>query len=129
MSGNRIPAAVALWPIDGGPLLQGVISSTANPVVAVAGLPGVIIRVYQIMFVVSSTTNITFQDGVTALSGSMAMLANGSVEWELNGWPWFTTSAGNAFQIGNALGAQVSGTIYYTLTPPSIPGAVPYDAL
>lgn len=106
--------SVWLQPQNGYPILPAVINSSAATVPAVAAISGNIIRVYKIFFVVGGTTNLTFEDGSTALSGPMPFVANGSLVLDMNGTPWFTTSSGNAFNILNSGAASVNGTVYYT---------------
>ncbi len=114
---NRPGAAVSIWPIDGGPLFQLAINSAAATVVAIPAIAKTILRIHRIWFVVAATTNLTFEDGGSALSGAVPMLANGAFVLDLSGWPWFTTSSGNAFNILNSGTAQISGTVDYTKAP------------
>lgn len=99
-------------------LSKSVVNSAAGgSLPAPAGTAGQIIRVYKLFLVISGTTNITFQDGSTALSGPMAFIANGAIALGMDGQPWFTTSSGNAFNVNSSGAVQVSGTVYYTSTP------------
>jgi hypothetical protein len=122
---NRPSAAITVWPIDGGPLFQAPINGASATVTVIAATAGTIFRVYKIWLVTGGPTNLTFEDGTTALDGPVPMLSNGSIVLDMDGWPWFTTSVGNAFNILNSGTAQISGTVYYTQTPTT----VPYDAL
>lgn len=87
----------------------------------VAAVAGQSVQVYQIFFVVSADTIITFYDGVggTALTGPISMKANGSVVLDFvrgsreADQPWFRTTEGNAFIINQSGTAQVSGRVYY----------------
>lgn len=100
---------------DSTVLLTAVVSATATSIVAVTGLAGTRIRVYKLFLVVGGTTNLTFEDASTALSGALPMVANGSITLDMDGTPWFSCGAGNNFTIGSSGSAiQVSGTIYYT---------------
>ncbi len=92
-------------------------NSAGGNIAAPAGISGAIIRIYKLYLVFSGNTNITFQDGSTALSGPMAMLANGSITLSMDGTPWFTTSVGNAFNINSSASVQVSGAVYFTQLP------------
>jgi hypothetical protein len=106
---------VTIGPINGLALSTVVVNSTSGTIAAPAGVTGKIIRVYKLFLVVGGTTNITFQDGTTALSGPVPLIANGSITLDMDGQAWFTTSVGNAFNIGNSgSSVQVSGTVYYT---------------
>lgn len=108
-------AQVTIGPINGLALTAAVLTSTSSTIAAIAGVAGQIIRVYKLFLVVGGTTNLTFQDGPTALSGAIPLVANGSVTLDMDGQAWFTTSVGNAFNIGNSgSSVQVSGTVYYT---------------
>ena len=122
---NRPSQAFTVWPIDGGPLLQVPINGAGATVSVITAVAGTIFRVYKIWLVTGGSTNLTFEDGTTALSGPVPILANGSIVLDMDGWPWFVTSAGNAFNILNSGTAQISGTVYYTQTPTTMP----YDAL
>ena len=117
---------VSIGPIDGEFLQSVIVSSGAGGnIAAPAGQNGVIIRIYRVMLVLGGITNITFQDGSTALSGAMPMLANGSFFLPMDGYPHFTTLAGNAFNINSSAAVQVSGTVWFTI----LPTATPYNAL
>lgn len=107
-------SSVWIRPQNGLPLFKGAINSAAATVPLVAAITSQIIRCYKIWFVVSGATNITFQDGTTALSGAAAMTANGSFVLDMDGDAWFTTTAGNALNLLNSGSVQISGTVYYT---------------
>jgi hypothetical protein len=81
----------------------------------IPGLPSAIIRVYKLFLVVSAPTNLTFQDGGNPLSGPLPFVANMSIVLDFDTKPWFTTSAGNPFNINVSGAAQVSGSIYYVV--------------
>lgn len=72
------------------------------------------IKVHRLFLVVSTATNLTFKDGSTSLTGAMAMSANGGFTLDMQGDPWFTTTAGAAFILNQSGSAQISGRIYYT---------------
>jgi hypothetical protein len=110
-------AGVSISPSnDSSSLLKTVINATATA--TVAGTAGLIIRVYKLFLVVGGTTNITFQDAGTALSGPLPMVANGSIVLDMDGTPWFTTSSGNGFLIASSGSSiQVSGVVYYQTSP------------
>ena len=111
-------AGVSIVPSDNSLILTSAVVSNAGggAIAAPAATTGKIIRVYKLFLVVTSATSITFQDGSTALSGAMALAANGAITLDFDGVPWFTTSAGAAFNVNSSNAVQVSGTIYYTLT-------------
>jgi len=90
-------------------------ASGDNTVIAAGGATQ-IIRVYRIFFVSAGTTNITFKSGASVLlSGAMPFAANGSLTFSMEGEPWFTCGAGQAFVINNSAAIQISGTVYSTL--------------
>jgi hypothetical protein len=108
-------SSVTITPQNGLVLIPSVVTSTSATVAGVAAISGQIIRVYKLFLMTGGITNLTFQDGTTALSGALPFVANGSIALNMDGNPWFTTSAGNAFNIGNSGSSiQVSGIIYYT---------------
>jgi hypothetical protein len=108
-------SSVWMRPQNGLAIQSSVVNSSAATVTGVAGVSGQIIRVYAMVLVIGGTSNITFQDGTTALSGAMPMLANGSIVLDNNGNHWYATSSSNAFNIGNSGSVSVNGTIYYTV--------------
>ena len=109
-------ANVAILPDKAGSLGSAVVNSSSSTISVVAGVVGKIIQVYRIFFVVAGTTNITFQDGAgNAMSGPMAMVANGSFVLDIDGTPWFNCASGAAFQIVNSGSQQIGGTAYYYL--------------
>ena len=114
-------AAVMIGLADGyASLSRAVINSAAGgDILPVAAVAGQIIRLYKIWFVVTAATSITFKDGAggTALSGPAALGANAGFVLDLDGQPWYVTSAGNALAINSSGATQVSGTMYYTQTP------------
>ena len=109
-------SGVQLQPGDSGPLQSALISSTYGTITAIAGVTGSVIKVYKLFLVVTGAVTITFEDGSTALSGAMALSANGAITLDLDGQPWFPCSVGNAFNIIQSATTQVSGTVYYTMT-------------
>lgn len=109
-------AQMWIGPQSGVVPVASVVNSSSGTVAAVAAVSGYIIRVYKLFLVVGGTSNLTFEDGSTALSGPIPLVANGSVVLDNSGTPWFTTSAGNAFNILNSGSVQISGTVYYTAT-------------
>lgn len=105
---------VSLGPSNDMPLTIAVVSSSATTIAAVSGVAGSVVKVYKLFLVTGGTTNITFADGTTGLSGALPMAANGSITLDLDGTPWFVTSPGAAFNITNSGNLQVSGSVYYT---------------
>ena len=100
---------------DGKQTLPAVINfNTASTNVIVVGIPGQRINVMKLMLVVSGATTLTFEDGLTPLTGPMAAAA---IILDYDGTPWFTTSIGNGFAINSANAVQVSGALQYQLVP------------
>lgn len=90
--------------------------SAAGDNVLVAGVAAQVVRIYRLFLVFDADVAAFFRDGAAgaAFSGSMAMLASGSITFDFDGEPWFTGTAGNAFVLNLGGVAQVSGRIYYT---------------
>lgn len=107
---------VTLGPINGLVPQPSVVNSSSGTIAAIAAPAATeVIRVYKLFLVLGGITNITFEDGSTALCGPLPMLANGSITLDNDGLPWFTTSPGNAFNILNSGAVLVAGTVYYTV--------------
>ena len=89
--------------------------ATSGDNVVVAAVAAKSVAVYRLYFTVASATNITIKDGAgNALTGAMAVASNGSFFFDLNGLPWWNTTAGNAFIINSSAPVQVSGRVEYT---------------
>jgi hypothetical protein len=75
------------------------------------------IQMVGILLVVSGNTSLTFKSGTggTALSGAMAMLANGSLilDPSQNNLWYQTLSPANNLVLNSSSAVQVSGTVYY----------------
>lgn len=89
-------------------------TNSTGDVTLISGVASKTIRVHKLFFVVDGTTNITFKNGSTAVTGAMSLTANGSFVLDFDGEPWFLTSPGNAFALNQSGTAQISGRIYYT---------------
>jgi len=81
----------------------------------VSGLQGQIVKVLQLFLVCGSTTNLTFKSGSTALSGALAMLANGSMVLDYIQLP-LQCLTGDSFIINSSAGS-VGGTIWFIQQP------------
>lgn len=84
----------------------------------IPAFPNGILRVWRWNLWIPAATTLIMKNGAsTALTGPMQFPAN--VGWVLdvssNQWPWYETSAGNAFVMNNSGGAAVAGAIYYTV--------------
>lgn len=80
----------------------------------VAGVSLQTIRMHKLFLVASAATIITFKDGSgTALTGPITLSTGGAMVFDLDGEPWFLTSAGNGLVINQTGTAQLSGRVYY----------------
>jgi hypothetical protein len=106
---------INLGPSETQPYSVAIVSSTAGTISVVPAVTGQIVKVYRFYLVSSGTATVTPQDGTTALSGGVPLVANGSWVLASDGIPWFVTSPGNAFQLANSgTGVVISGAVYYT---------------
>lgn len=98
-----------------GFLTSGAVSfASSGDNTVVSAVTSQIVRVYRIILTTAAATNITMKDGAsTSLSGAMPFGVNGSLVLDMQGEPWYVTSAGNAFIINSSNAVQVSGTVYY----------------
>lgn len=87
--------------------------NTTGDNTVIAATAGKTIRVFRLFFVCSSATNITFYNGSTALTGAIAMSANGGFTLDFQAEAWFNTTAGSAFIMNQSGSAGVAGRIYY----------------
>lgn len=100
---------------DGSRAFTAVINfSSSSTNVIVAGVAGARINIMKLMLVTGGTTNLTFEDGLTPMTGAMAVL---EMALDYDGNPWFTTSVGNGFAILSSNAVQVSGSLQYQLVP------------
>ena len=109
---------------DPGFLEAKIDTTTTGDNTLVAAVSGQITKVFRIFFIVAGTTNITFKDGSTALTGAIPMVANGSFVLDFNEAAWFTTSANSAFVLNQSGAVQISGRVYYA-TFPALPAGLP----
>ena len=104
-----------VWGPTGLSLTPVVVNNDAGGNIAAPAANGnLVTRIWKMFLVFGGITNITMQNGNTALSGPMPFAANGTFVLDLDKKPWFTTSAGSAFNINSSAAEQVSGTVYYT---------------
>lgn len=97
-------------------------SGTGDNIIVVAGDPTHRVKVWRLFLVVSADTILTFKDGASdAFSGPLAMLANGSITFDMipgtreSDTPWFRTEPGNDFIINQSGTATVGGTVYFSI--------------
>jgi hypothetical protein len=96
-------------------LLPAVINfNGSGTTVLVAGVASQIIRVWKLFLMVGGATNLTFQNGTTALCGPLPFLANMSMVLDFDTKPWFLTSSGGTLNLNSSNGVQVSGEMFYT---------------
>lgn len=108
---------VNLEPNDSSSLMLTVaVSATGGTITAIPSVTSQIIRVYKLFLTVTTAGTLQFEDGSTALSGAIALGANGAVTLDLDGTPWFACSKGNAFTIVAGSGITVAGQLYYRVT-------------
>lgn len=88
--------------------------SGAGDTTIIAGISGLLIRVYKIFFIVGAATNITYKNDGTALSGPLNFSANEGMVLDFDTKPWFTMARGSPFVLNSSNAVQVSGTVYYT---------------
>ncbi len=87
--------------------------NAAGQTALIAGVNGQVIRVYRLVFSVSVDTTVKLQDGNTDLTGFLTLKSGSGLTLDFDGEPWFTGTAGNALNINQSAGAQISGRIYY----------------
>lgn len=97
-----------------GPILTATINNSAGgDIVLVPALAGHTVTLVELVLVIGGTTNLTFKDGQTSLSGPMPFTANMSIVLDLG--PWYSTTAGNALNLNSSSAAQISGTVFYVV--------------
>lgn len=84
----------------------------ANTVVA--AVTGRRIRVWKMNFTCTTASNLTFEDGSTALSGAYDLQANGSIFFPYDSAPYYETTIGAGFVISQSGTSSIQGTVYYT---------------
>ena len=80
--------------------------------VVIAGTVGKIIKILQIFFVVTGNTSLVFKSGSTALTGTMDMLAHGSITLDYIQIP-VTCLVDDDFIINSSVGINIGGTVWY----------------
>lgn len=81
----------------------------------VAAQTGQKIRVVGLFLVNTTAQTLTFKSGAggTALTGAMAVGANGSLILPFNDTGWFETAAATLLELALSVGTQVSGAIQW----------------
>jgi len=88
-------------------------SSSGNNTL-IAGVGGQTIRVFRIAYNCGGSTQITWLDGITAMSGPLSFSSGGGEILDFDGDPWFVTSTGNGLAFNSSNAVQVGGTVWYT---------------
>ena len=96
------------------PSLASVSINASGTNIVLPGITGVQNRIYRVELTAASATTVQFQDGATNLSGAMSLAAGTPLALLMDGYPWFTCSSGNAFNISLGGAVQVAGEIAYT---------------
>jgi fumarate hydratase class II len=80
------------------------------------GLTDKVISLFSGFLVAASTVTLTIKDGSTALTGAMTLIAGVpfTLGSQASGYPYLTTTAGNALNFTLSSGVQVSGWIKTT---------------
>ncbi len=94
--------------------IEASIDTTASDTTLVTGVAGKRTRVWQMFFVQSLDSNVTFKSGSTALTGALSLTAFGTLMLPFSTHPWFTTGLGEDFVLNQSASAQISGRIYYS---------------
>lgn len=100
----------------GGPILQASVSFAASgDNTIITGVTGKIFKVTQIFLVLGAASNLIFKSNASAISGTLTMLANGSVTLDL-AKPLTGLATGDAFVINSSNAVTVGGTVWYVLS-------------
>lgn len=89
------------------------INLAATGTLVVAQATGIKIRVVSLFLVSTSANGLTFKSaaGGTALTGAMALAANGTLVLPMNVTGWFETAAAALLELSLSGATQVSGAI------------------
>jgi hypothetical protein len=79
----------------------------------VTGTAAQTIRVFKVWLVALAAVSIKFRDGTTDLHPAIPLAAGGAMILDLDGEPWFTTTAAAALNLNLSTAVQVSGRLYY----------------
>ena len=101
----------------GAQVLQAAInfSASGNNTVVV-GVAGKRIKVTRIFFVIGAATNLIFNSGSTALTGTMDFAANGAFVLDFDKQPLTCINALDSFIINSSNAVQIGGTIWYVIS-------------
>jgi hypothetical protein len=69
-------------------------------------------NIWKLVLMASASTNISFMDGASPLSGAMSMVVGVPIILQFDSKPWATCQTN--FTINQSASAQVSGIAYYT---------------
>ena len=82
-----------------------------------AAAAGQILRVYGMMLVWTSASNVQINQSTSAFTGTMSMLAGSSMMLTPNTRPYFVCDSGNPFRINSSTTASVTGCVWYRSDP------------
>ena len=100
----------------GPKIIQKAVSfSAATNNVVIAGVVGKLFKVVQIFLALDANANLIFKSGTTAISGTIPMLANGSVTLDFP-QPLTGVALDDGFIITSDSTANVGGTVWYILS-------------
>lgn len=110
---------VTLGPLDGDSSVTAtvIITAATGDYVPISGVAGSVIRIYAILLVPGGTTNITFKNGSTAISGAIPFTSTqimGPLMMPFSGQPYYTLSVGNSFAINSSAAVALGGNVWYT---------------
>jgi hypothetical protein len=92
-------------------LSKAIDTASSGAQTLIAGVNGQIIRVFKLYVVAAGSVTLEFLDGSNELAGAASLIVGEPLVLPLDGFPWFTTSPGNAF-VGTLGGSvQVGGVV------------------
>lgn len=80
----------------------------------VSGVAGQTIRVFGLLINSACQTTLQFRDGQTQLTSGMRFAANGFLQLNPMGQPWFVCSTTLGFRINSSASGAVGGAVWYT---------------
>ena len=87
-------------------------SAAGGDIILKAATPGLVTKLYRILFVVGGSTSIMYKDGVTEISGPFPFTAGGGMVLDFLQDPWYQTSLNSALILNSSAAVQVSGTAW-----------------
>lgn len=116
---DQYAAQVIRFGVSGGEDLScsPVSFNTATSNVVVAAVAGQILRIYGMMLIWTSASNVQINQSTSAFTGTMSMLAGSSMMLTPNTRPYFVCGSGNPFRINSSTTASVTGCVWYRADP------------